>query len=63
MHTVHPTMVNKPLSFCKDEQLKIKRMQLDNPTNTATVSLRNTTKASFDVAWKNSSIKKSTQHR
>ena len=50
IHTVHPTMVNKPLSFWKDEQLKIKRMRLDNPINTATVSLRNTTKASFEVA-------------
>lgn len=58
MHTVHPTMVNKPLSFWKDEQLKIKRMRLDHPTNTATVSLRNTTKASFEVAWKIARSKK-----
>lgn len=27
-------------------------MRLDHPINTATVSLRNITKASFEVAWK-----------
>jgi len=58
LNTVHPAMINKPLQFWKEHQTKIKRMRLDCPSNTLTVSLQKTTKASFDVAWKIARSKK-----
>lgn len=58
LNTVHPTLINKPLEFWKEHKNKIKRMRLDCPSNTLTVSLQKTTKASFDVAWKIARSKK-----
>jgi len=58
LNSVHLTLVNKPLLFWKEQQNQIKPMWLDRPSNTLTVSLLKTTKASFDVAWKIARSKK-----
>lgn len=50
LEKVHPTYVNKPLSYWKKKETQAKRMKLDAPSSTATVSLEKTTYASFQVA-------------
>lgn len=49
---VHPTYANKPLAFWKEKETQAKRMRLDAPSSSATVSLEKTTYASFEVALK-----------
>lgn len=58
LEKVHPTYANKPLAFWKEKETQAKRMRLDAPSSSATVSLEKTTYASFEVALKVAQCKK-----